>query len=441
VEPGTRGDVSAPLRLFEGYGVELEYMIVDAETLDVRPVADELLARVGGGYEMEVELGSVAWSNELALHVVEIKTNGPAGSLAGLGDLFQEHVARIVGLLAPVGARLMPGGMHPWMDPDTELRLWPHENNLIYRTFDRIFGCRGHGWANLQSTHINLPFADDAEFGRLHAAIRLVLPILPGIAASSPFVDGARSEFLDARLGFYRNNAARVPSVTGRVIPEPVFARADYEGRLLRAIYDDLEPLDPEGVLRQEWVNARGCIARFDRGAIEIRLLDTQECPRADVAVVAAVVAVVRALVEERWSDSARQRRWDERELAGILLDAVRDADDAVIANRAFLRSFGFPERGRARVGDLWQHLIEEAVAPEPLYAEWREPLRVITREGCLARRIVRAVEGNPVRFAAPEAGDGPAGAPVAAAPPPERLLRVYERLAGCLDRGEMFLP
>ena len=31
-----------------------------------------------------------------------------------------------------------------------------------------------------------VPFADDAEFGRLHAAIRLALPIAPGIAASSP---------------------------------------------------------------------------------------------------------------------------------------------------------------------------------------------------------------------------------------------------------------
>ena len=32
------------LRLFEAVGVELEYMIVDAETLDVRPEADRLFA-------------------------------------------------------------------------------------------------------------------------------------------------------------------------------------------------------------------------------------------------------------------------------------------------------------------------------------------------------------------------------------------------------------
>ena len=33
-----------PLHLFEGYGLELEYMIVDRETFEVRPIADWLLA-------------------------------------------------------------------------------------------------------------------------------------------------------------------------------------------------------------------------------------------------------------------------------------------------------------------------------------------------------------------------------------------------------------
>ena len=70
------------------------------------------------------------------------------------------------------------------------MRLWPHENREVYDAFDRIFSCKGHGWANLQSMHINLPFADDAEFGRLHAAIRFLMPLMPGLTASSPVMDG-----------------------------------------------------------------------------------------------------------------------------------------------------------------------------------------------------------------------------------------------------------
>ena len=80
-------------------------------------------------------------------------------------------------LLSPMGARLMPTAMHPWMDPN-RVQLWPHGTRVVYETFDRIFSCKGHGWANLQSQQINLPFASDEEFARLHAAIRFLLPIL-----------------------------------------------------------------------------------------------------------------------------------------------------------------------------------------------------------------------------------------------------------------------
>ncbi len=38
----------ARLRLFEGCGVELEYMLVDRATLDVLPIADRVLADGSG---------------------------------------------------------------------------------------------------------------------------------------------------------------------------------------------------------------------------------------------------------------------------------------------------------------------------------------------------------------------------------------------------------
>jgi hypothetical protein len=120
------------------------------------------------------------------MHVLEFKTNGPVPDLRNVAGLFQEEVRRANRRLESLGGRLMPGGTHPWMDPVTETKLWPHEYNEIYRTFDRIFGCQGHGWANVQSTHINLPFSNDVEFGRLHAAIRGVLPLIPALAAASP---------------------------------------------------------------------------------------------------------------------------------------------------------------------------------------------------------------------------------------------------------------
>src|SRR5262249_61795186 len=47
-----------------------------------------------GAIENEIERGAFAWSNELARHVVEIKTNGPAPRLSGLAHGFAGEIAR-----------------------------------------------------------------------------------------------------------------------------------------------------------------------------------------------------------------------------------------------------------------------------------------------------------------------------------------------------------
>ena len=108
--------------------------------------------------------------------------------------------------------------------------------------------------------HVNLPFADDSQFARLHAAIRLVLPLLPALAASSPIAEGSVMEVLDFRLDAYYAICALTPRVAGDVIPETVESRAEYEARILAPMYDEIAPLDPAGVLRHEWLNSRGAI-------------------------------------------------------------------------------------------------------------------------------------------------------------------------------------
>jgi gamma-glutamyl:cysteine ligase YbdK (ATP-grasp superfamily) len=403
------------LGLFEAFGVELEYMIVDRRTLDEKPVADELLRAAAGTLEAEIERGELAWSNELALHVVEFKTNGPSRHLDGLARRFQAAVADANALLAPLEARLLPGAMHPWMDPDQELVLWPHEYSPVYERFDHVFGCRGHGWANVQSAHLNLPFRNDEEFGRLHAAIRLVLPLLPALAASSPIVAGRSTGLMDTRLDFYRRNAARIPSVTAAVVPEPVFTREAYEREILGEIYRDLAPYDPESTLRHEWVNARGAIARFDRGAIEIRVLDVQECPTADLAIAAAAVAVIEALCSETWSTQEEQRGFETPPLAGTLLDTMRSGGDAWIRDPAYLRLLG--QRGPLRARDLWRELIDATLAQRAEYGEWKAVLETLVEEGCLASRLLGRLGPQPSRG---------------------RLHDTYEELATCLAEGRL---
>lgn len=379
-----------PLRLFERTGIELEYMIVDRETLAVRPIADELLRAVGGGYDMEVERDDIAWSNELALHVIELKTNGPVERLdAALGERFASELVAMDELLAPHGAQLMAGGMHPTMDPDTELVLWPHEDDVIYASFDRIFSCRGHGWANLQSCHINLPFLGDDEFGRLHAAIRALLPLMPALAASSPVVGGEATGLMDNRMEFYRLNARAVPQVGGQVVPEPLYTRAAYEG-MLQELYRAIAPHDPEAILQHEWLNARGCIARFDRMAIEIRVLDLQEHPAGDLAVAAIVVEAVRGLA---MGDPARLQaaaELDTDRLAAIFRAAVREGDGLVVDDGPLLAALGVGGACSAR--ELWLRLAQRAGIDGGPWAAWLERY---ADEGCLARRILARGPGE----------------------------------------------
>jgi gamma-glutamyl:cysteine ligase YbdK (ATP-grasp superfamily) len=403
-----------PLGLFAGYGVELEYMIVDRETLDIRPFADRLFHAAAGDevadYEPDGPGGIVSWSNELALHVVEIKSTRPIASLDGLTKMFQDHVGRINALLEPMGCCLMPTGMHPWMNPDREMRLWPHENTEIYQTYDRIFGCRGHGWANLQSTHINLSFGDDEQFGRLHAAIRLILALIPALAASSPVVDGLLSHLSDLRLEVYRNNAKVIPMMTGLVIPEPVFTRLDYETEILGRLYAQLAPLDPDGLLQHEFANARGCIARFDRGAIEIRVIDIQECPDADLAVTRLICETVRALTEGIWSDPSDQREVATETLHALLLSTIRDAERAVVSDPAVLACFGLesPLSG----GEFWTRMAAQVCPGDT-------GVRRLVELGTLATRIRHALGPDPDQ---------------------DSLHRVYGQLCRCLAEGEPFI-
>ena len=382
-------------KAFSGYGIELEYMIVDNQTLAVSPVADRALHQACRDQKVEisgdVERGEFGWSNELVLHVIELKTNGPAKNLANLADGFHREIVEVNRLLAKENCRLAPSGMHPWMVPDRESKLWPHDNNEIYDAYNRIFGCKGHGWSNVQAMHINLPFDGNEEFGRLHAAIRLVLPLLPALAAASPFYEGKKGSSLDNRLEFYRRNQSRVPEIAGLIVPEAVFSHAAYDQEIFAKIYKAIAPHDLDNLLRHEWLNSRGAIARFDRDAIEIRLLDVQECPAADIAIASLVVDLVKSLYEERHIGFEAQCAWTASDLAMILDETIAAAENANLHAKTYAKIFGIANAASMQI--LTKSLIEGFLPDAP--ASMVKPLEVIMSQGTLASRMVRAHEAG----------------------------------------------
>lgn len=412
--------MSSSLHLFDAYGVELEYMLVDRHTLAVAPICDRVLAAEAGEPVTELERGPIGWSNELAAHVIELKTSGPTTRLdADKAADFINDLRRVDELAAAFGARVLPTAMHPLMDPARETTLWSHEGKPIYAAYDRIFGCSGHGWSNLQSCHLNLPFHGDQELHRLHAAIRPVLPLLPGLAASSPIVEGRVTGVLDTRLQVYRENQRKLGSIIGKVIPEAVTSAHDYEEHILQPMYREIAPLDPEGLLQHEWLNSRGAIARFDRGAIEIRLLDTQETPRADLAIVRLVAEAVRALAEQRWVPLHELDRLSTTMLAGVLDQTIAQAEHAVVESEPLLRALGY-DGHQATVEELWTHLAESLLLDRLPAQGLRGALVTILGRGTLSSRILKAV--------GPKPSEG-------------RIVEVYGALADCALEGQLFVP
>ncbi|MBK7752149.1 MAG: glutamate--cysteine ligase [Flavobacteriales bacterium] len=404
-------------KLFEVTGIELEYMVVDRETLKVLPIVDRLFEDVTGAITSDVERGDVEWSNELVSHVVELKTAKPTKKIPSFRKKFHSDVKVINAVLAKRNAMLLPTAAHPFMDPFTETVIWPHDYNEVYALYNRIFDCRGHGWSNLQSTHLNLPFANDEEFGKLHAAIRLLLPIIPALSASSPILDGKVTGILDSRMEAYLHHQERLPQLMGSLIPEAVFTQEDYYRTIFGPIGKAMAPFDPENVMDHHFANSRGAIARFDRGAIEMRVIDIQECPAADLAIAELIVALTRAMTKGRWTSTYLQRAWSETDLLAIFKQVIRDADKAEIIDRDFLVMFGVMKEERMTAQRLWEHIVQELRSE--LSEGAQEVISHILQHGCLARRILGRTGASPTE---------------------DTVRKVYTEIAECLQHDRLFV-
>jgi gamma-glutamyl:cysteine ligase YbdK (ATP-grasp superfamily) len=402
--------------LFEVYGIELEYMLVSTDTFKVTPIVDLLLTKKNGSLTSDIENGKIAWSNELVAHVLELKTNGPTNDLNNLPENFHANVVEINALLKEFKVQLMPTASHPLMNPDTDTQLWKHSYSEVYALYNRIFNCKGHGWSNVQSTHINLPFFNDEEFEKLHAAVRIILPLIPGLCASSPILEGKNTGFKDTRLKYYKTNQKEIPEMTGKVIPENVFTKKEYHQTIFEPIQKAIKPFDTENILDHHFLNSRGAISRFDRNAIEIRLIDIQECPKADIAVCVLIIEVLKLLVNESLVSLEHQKKWEKEPLFDILNDAIKNGENSVITNLDYLKLFGLKEAINQQ--NVWKHLFN--LVKGTINESHLEALNTILTQGTLATRILKAIDTD---FS--EAN----------------IKKVYTNLGVCLQKNEVFNP
>jgi glutathione synthase/RimK-type ligase-like ATP-grasp enzyme/gamma-glutamyl:cysteine ligase YbdK (ATP-grasp superfamily) len=403
---------------FEVAGMELEYPTVDRD-LNVVSLVEPAFRVLAGRGTSDVDLGAVGFSNEIADHVFEIKTQEPVRSLADAEAALAEGIQRFSAVLhAEFGARLLPTGMHPWFDPRTG-KLWTRSGLRIYTTYARLFDVRTHGWMNVHAAHLNLPLGREVDAVAMHTAAALLIPYLPALAASSPMYDGDLQPAADGRLAWILEHQARIPESCGELVPEYVEGFGDYRKRILAPMYRALDRLPDTGAIRHEFFNTRGAIIRFARRAMEIRVLDTQECVKMDVAVAAFVRSALKHLTQR------------------VAASRVELPDHAVLVEdfRACIR-----DGGAARVRA--PHLDVERGADG--LADAKEVLRHLL---CGVRRCVRKDEAPYLDLAARMVDTGTLSeriraelAPVADADDEtftEAARRIYIELIDCLEANE----
>ena len=294
---GNRG--ANTYKTLEVMGPEHEFSVVNEELAPL-PIVDQIIKDYRGRIVNFVEQPDFTFGKELQLHVMEVKANEPFRLPELFEETMQNAVTKLLDFLEKrYHAHLLGTGMHPLLKLD-DTGVWPHRHRKIYEELGRIFNLKQHGWLNIQSFHLNLPYMNEAEGVRLHNLLAGLCAYLPAISASSPIYEGNFGSGVDIRLFFYKENQREVPSITGEVVPEYIASLAQYRKDIIGKYSQDLAKAGAgKTILFKEWVNSRGVIFRFDRKALEIRVMDEQECIKSDVALSCFVRAAMRGLMAE----------------------------------------------------------------------------------------------------------------------------------------------
>ncbi len=277
-------------------GPEHEFSLVDHE-LKVLPISDKIIKDYCGKIINFVELPHFTFGKELQMHVMEVKANSPFKSPIEFEETMQNAVSKLNQIVEKHSAMLLGTGMNPLMQLKDTI-IWSHYHKKIYKEYSKIFNLNQHGWLNIQSFHLNLSYQKQADGVQTHNYLANLSAYLPAIAASSPIFEGKNGPDTDNRLQFYKINQKEIPTIAGEVIPEYVTSFSHYKHDVIKQYSLDLAKVGASiTLLNREWVNSRGVIFRFDRCALEVRVMDEQECVKSDVALSCFVRAATRGLI------------------------------------------------------------------------------------------------------------------------------------------------
>jgi carboxylate-amine ligase len=345
-------------------GVEEEFSILDARTLELMPRFEQLRAACQGDPILRESVAGELISSEIEI------ISGVGTDLHDALARQRERRRRLFALAAAEGVTLGATGTHPWAD----YRRQPIIDTEHYRRVEE--GLKYVAWRNNTfSLHVHVGVRDIDRAVRACDRLRPVLPLLLAISANSPFLDGQDSGLHSARTQSFTKSFPRcgVPDAFGGW---PAYR--DYI-EFLRRTNSIVE-------FTQVWWSVR---PHFKFGTVEVRICDVQATAGESDALAALMVAsIAQALrdVDEGVPFSDPQPRLIEENmwrairfgLEGQLVDLdaareypAREAIERLLAWSAPVRAeLGidpvFPERNGAQ---RQRQLIEAGATRQEVFA------------------------------------------------------------------------
>ena len=288
-----------PYGLMKVLGPEHEFSIVNEE-LKPLPIVDKVIKDFSGNTVDFVHTPRFIFGKENSLQTLEIKARKPFKTPELFEETMQFAVSTLLEFLnRKYGAHLLGTGMHPLLKPE-DTGIWPHSNQDIIEEYKRIFNLKSLSWLNIQSFQLNLPYFNEKNAINLYNTLAYLCAYLPAISASSPICEGQLGPNIDNRLYYYKMMMQEIPSVAGDVVPEHISSIRQLQTEVVKKYSQDLANAGAgKEILYKEWTNLRSTIFRFNREAIEIKIMDEQECIKSDVALSCFIRATVRGLLAE----------------------------------------------------------------------------------------------------------------------------------------------
>jgi carboxylate-amine ligase len=250
-------------------GIEEEFAVLDAGTLDLVPRFEELRDTAAA----EDPLLSEAIAGELISSEIEIRS-GRGEDLADAQARQRELRQRLFASAAGRGIALGATGTHPWSD-------YREQHNIETEHYQRVvdglqYVARRN---NTFSMHVHVGVRGPDRAIRVCDRLRPVLPFLLAISANSPYVDARDSGLHSARSQTFTKSFPRCG------IPEAFGSWAAY-----REYVEFLVDTNSIVEYTQVWWSIR---PHFSFGTVEVRICDAQSTAQEAEALTALIVAAV----------------------------------------------------------------------------------------------------------------------------------------------------